>query len=328
MFDSGASTCFIDISFVRAHNIPIVRTTQPISVEAIDGRVLSSRAITEATIPLVLQIGPHQKVLTFYLIASPRHSIVLGLSWLETHNLTVDWRNRSITFSQTPTGVTTPHNVTCVGASLSLVAHSSDSNSVSHTADSVEANSNLVASVPVVSQDVPAPVTNLPTRYNDFLDMFEKRNADQLLAHCRCDFPIELQDGMHPPFVPINGYLHENLRLFAHTWMKTSLRASFNPPNHRSAPPSYLSRRRTAHYDYVWINEVLTKLQCVIVIPCPQFQHSSIDSESGISSPKLTFKEPSIWCASSLETSKKWPSGHAMDILSTSLCLSVSPTPR
>ena len=93
---------------------------------------------------------------------------------------------------------------------------------------------------------------------------------------------------------PSMGYQNPNLRLFTHIWMKTSLRASFNPPNHRSAPPSYLSRRRTAHYDYVWINEVLTKLQCVIVIPCPQFQHSSIDSELGVSSPKSTFGAPTI----------------------------------
>ena len=48
--------------------------------------------------PLVLQVGPHHEVLTFYLISTPRHLIVLGLSWLETHNPTVDWCNRSITF--------------------------------------------------------------------------------------------------------------------------------------------------------------------------------------------------------------------------------------
>ena len=115
LLDSGASTCFINISFVRAHNIPTVRTTQPISVEAIDRWVLSLGAITEATILLVLQIGPHQEVLSFYLIATPRHLIVLGLSWLETHNPTRNWRNCSITFPQTLVRVTTPHNVTCVG---------------------------------------------------------------------------------------------------------------------------------------------------------------------------------------------------------------------
>ena len=51
LLDSRASTCFINKSFFCAHNIPTVRTSQPISVEAIDNRVLSSGAVTEATIP-------------------------------------------------------------------------------------------------------------------------------------------------------------------------------------------------------------------------------------------------------------------------------------
>ena len=34
LLDSGASTCFIDKSFVRTHNIPTVRTSQLMSVEA------------------------------------------------------------------------------------------------------------------------------------------------------------------------------------------------------------------------------------------------------------------------------------------------------
>ena len=67
---------------------------------------------------------------------------------------------------------------------------------------------------------------------------------------------------------PSMGYLNLNLRPFAHIWMKTSPRASFNPPNHRLEPQSYLSRRRTAHYAYVWIIGVSTKLRYVIVTPC------------------------------------------------------------
>ena len=69
---------------------------------------------------------------------------------------------------------------------------------------------------------------------------------------------------------PSMGYQNPNLRLFTHIWMKTSLRASFNPPNHRPGPQSYLSRRRImVYYDYVWIIGVSTKLHCVIIIPCP-----------------------------------------------------------
>ena len=53
-----------------------------------------------------------------------------------------------------------------------------------------------------------------------------------------------------------------------------------------------------------------------------------IDFEPGVSSPKSTFGEPIIWCASSLETNGKRPFGLPMYISSTKWCLSVSPTPR
>ena len=115
LLDSGESTCFIDISFVRAHNIPTVHTTQPISVEAIDRRVLSFGAVTEATLLLVLQVG-HHEVLMFYLIENTRYPIVLGLSWLETHNPTVNWCNHSITFfTDTSMGHDSPPRYLCGG---------------------------------------------------------------------------------------------------------------------------------------------------------------------------------------------------------------------
>jgi hypothetical protein len=66
---------------------------------------------------LVLRVGSHQEVLTFYLIASPQHPIVLGLSWLETHNPTIDWCNHSISF---PQRATSPDSM---GTNSSLVAH-------------------------------------------------------------------------------------------------------------------------------------------------------------------------------------------------------------
>ena len=207
LLDSGASTCFIDKSFVCAHNIPTVRTSQPISVEAIDGRVLSSGAVTEATIPLVLQIGAHQEELTFYLIATPRHPIVLGLSWLETHNPTVDWCNRSITFPVRPIPTRSRHSL-----------------------DSVAVESGLVATLAVVSGNVTVPVTNLPIRYSDFSDIFEKRNADRLPAHRPYDCPIELQAGEHPPFGPIYGLSEPELEALR-TYLAENLAKGFIQPS-------------------------------------------------------------------------------------------------
>jgi hypothetical protein len=62
----------------------------------------------------------------------------------------------------------------------------------------------------------------LPEKYKDFVDFFEKINADQLLAHRPYNYPIDLEEGHSPPFGPIYGlsepelqalrdYLTENL---------------------------------------------------------------------------------------------------------------------
>jgi hypothetical protein len=67
----------------------------------------------------------------------------------------------------------------------------------------------------------PTPV-NLPEKYKDFVDVFEKINADQLPAHNPYDCPIDLKEGHSPPFGLIYGlsepelqalcdYLTENL---------------------------------------------------------------------------------------------------------------------
>ena len=63
---------------------------------------------------------------------------------------------------------------------------------------------------------------SLPSKYDDFKDVFEKKNVDDLPEHRRYDCPIDLQEGVNPPSGPIYGlsepelqalqtYLDENL---------------------------------------------------------------------------------------------------------------------
>jgi hypothetical protein len=78
LLDSEATSSVIDIMFAQAHNILCVKITSPIPVEVIDGQALSSSAITDTTIPLRIHIGTHQEEISFNLIKSPRHPIILG----------------------------------------------------------------------------------------------------------------------------------------------------------------------------------------------------------------------------------------------------------
>jgi hypothetical protein len=91
LVDSGATSSFIDQTFVAQHNIPVVKKSTPVLVEVIDGRTIASGVITHKTTPLDLYIGKHMEKIVLNIISTPHHPIILGLPWLEAHNLIIDW---------------------------------------------------------------------------------------------------------------------------------------------------------------------------------------------------------------------------------------------
>jgi hypothetical protein len=99
LVDSGATSSFIDQTFVAQHNIPVIMKSTPIPVEVIDGRTIVSGAITHETTPLELCIHKHTEKIVLNIISIPHHPIILGLSWLEAHNPIIDWRSRTLTFN-------------------------------------------------------------------------------------------------------------------------------------------------------------------------------------------------------------------------------------
>ena len=102
LIDSRASACFIDKSFAKQNKITLVRKSKVVQVEAIDGRLLSSRDIIEETTPLATSIKNHTSHISYNIIHSPSTPVILGLSWLEHFNPNIDWSNRNIIFLATP----------------------------------------------------------------------------------------------------------------------------------------------------------------------------------------------------------------------------------
>ncbi len=90
LVDSGATSSFIDQTFVAQHNIPVVKKSTHVPVEVIDGRTIVSGAITHETTPLELCIGKHTEKIILNIISTPHHPIILGLPWLEAHNPIID----------------------------------------------------------------------------------------------------------------------------------------------------------------------------------------------------------------------------------------------
>jgi hypothetical protein len=75
-----------------------VQKSKPIHVEVIDGRPLLSSSITHETKPLEVEFKDHSSCVIFSIIKTPSSPVILGLSWLEQQNPSIDWKLRRMTF--------------------------------------------------------------------------------------------------------------------------------------------------------------------------------------------------------------------------------------
>jgi hypothetical protein len=109
LVDSGATSFFIDQTFVAQHNIPVVKKSTRVPVEVIDGRTIAFGAITHETTHLEFCIGKHTEKIILNIISTPHHPIILGLPWLEVHNPIIDWQSKTLTFSTQQCTSQEPH---------------------------------------------------------------------------------------------------------------------------------------------------------------------------------------------------------------------------
>lgn len=184
LIDSGACGNFIHVDFVQKHRIPTVVKPTPLPVRLIDGSSLSDGPVTRQTLPLRMTIGPnHQEYVTFDVIPSPLYPVLLGQPWLKCHNPRIDWTNQRVSLD----------SPSCTKFC-----------SLSH----------VILQVGEVQ---------LPHVYKDFVDVFNKSNADTLPPHRSYDCPIDLLPGAklpsgrvyplsQPELCHLKQYLEDNLK--------------------------------------------------------------------------------------------------------------------
>ncbi len=206
LLDSEASTCFIDKNLVKRHNLLIVLKKYPVTVEVINGRPLISGDVTHETKPLDIILEGHRSTIVFNIISSPFNPLVLGLSWLERINLDIDWKKRKLTYRTIVSHVSSKHPINVANPCPYQVQGSTVKVPLMVGARAfmrAGKNGNMfeIYAIPT-SQPVQEP-TKLPAEYEEYRDVFEKKNADTLPQHRLYDCGIELQEGAQPPFGPI-----------------------------------------------------------------------------------------------------------------------------
>jgi hypothetical protein len=95
LIDTGASSSFVSSHFVRAHQLPTF-SCKPKSCRMADGSVVT---INQQAM-LSMRIGDHVDQTLHYITTLHNYDTVLGLSWLETHNPSIDFVERTLHFNK------------------------------------------------------------------------------------------------------------------------------------------------------------------------------------------------------------------------------------
>ena len=95
LIDSGADMSLMDVTLASKLGIPTQPLSIPMDVRALDGRSIGR--VTHHTIPNNLRVsGNHSETIQFLLIESLQIPVVLGFSWLQRHNPSIDWSTGAI----------------------------------------------------------------------------------------------------------------------------------------------------------------------------------------------------------------------------------------
>jgi hypothetical protein len=102
MLDSGATSNFVDSTFVSAHSLKTVAKPIPRELVVVDGRSISSGAVTHHTSPLPFSVTSssplHSETLSFDITTLGSYPIILGIPWLKKHEPTIGWSTHSLDF--------------------------------------------------------------------------------------------------------------------------------------------------------------------------------------------------------------------------------------
>ena len=93
LVDSGASGNFISEHVVSEHDLRTVRSHEKMQVHLADGSMRASNRIVQGA---QVMYEEHAEFLDFHVMKLPKYDAILGKSWLDRWNPSIDWRASTI----------------------------------------------------------------------------------------------------------------------------------------------------------------------------------------------------------------------------------------
>ncbi|KAJ1164023.1 hypothetical protein NDU88_004470 [Pleurodeles waltl] len=175
LLDCGASGIYMDKTWAAAHQVPTQAKEVPEQVHTVDGSLISSGPVDTTTLMLSLQVGNHQEHISFDLITSPNHTIILGIPWFIRHNPYINWVTRTVSLS-------------------SQFCHEN-----CFTSDKYWSPKRSLDTEGATGMSINT-VQGVPDHYLEFQDVFQKPSKPVLPPHREYDCAIPLEPGTIVPF--------------------------------------------------------------------------------------------------------------------------------
>ena len=216
LIDCGATTNFIHESYVQQHQIPIATSAQVQTITLGDG---SKRDTSYVTAPLPVRIGSMCDSIPFVVAPLAGCDVVLGMPWLQAHNPSINWKERSVNVGQRQCASSEVSSVSLAAAAVSVptsAAVSPPPPLLSHRQLAKEARrgaalflAHIYTSTPTRSPDDerpdepdPAAISLALPLLSAYADVFPADLPSGLPPTREVDHHIELVPGSSPPSRP------------------------------------------------------------------------------------------------------------------------------
>jgi len=95
LVDSGSSTSCISQKFIKENLINTCQLLFPITCYNANGSTNRDRSVKEVA-EMNMTIGNYQELIQLSVTNLGNHDLFLGYDWLQKHNLTINWKDSSI----------------------------------------------------------------------------------------------------------------------------------------------------------------------------------------------------------------------------------------
>jgi hypothetical protein len=170
MLDSGSSGNFISPLLVQRFKLETQPRETPLPVTHVQGGTVGQ--VTEQVV-CDMRIGNHRESITLDVVPIGRHTIILGLPWLQAHNPYINWSDNTLSFISTYCATSCTKEIITLqqGHTNTLSRHEQD-----ELASMEDMDIYAVDSISVK----PEELQRIPQEYHDYLDVFDAAQARKL----------------------------------------------------------------------------------------------------------------------------------------------------